>query len=60
VPEGGYYRELLNSDASIYGGSDVGNGGGVAAEPVPCVGREHSLVLTLPPLAVLVLKPEGR
>jgi 1,4-alpha-glucan branching enzyme len=56
VPEGGYWRELLNSDAMHYGGSGVGNMGGVEAAPVPAQGRFHSLALTLPPLATLFLK----
>jgi 1,4-alpha-glucan branching enzyme len=59
VPQGGWYRELLNSDAAIYGGSNLGNAGGVMAEPVPEHGLEHSLRLTLPPLGVLMLKGEG-
>lgn len=58
VPGPGYYRELLNSDASIYGGSNVGLGGGVRAEETVCHGRPYSLRLTLPPLGMLVLKPE--
>src|SRR5512143_481796 len=57
VPEGGYWREILNSDAAIYGGSGMGNLGGVDAAPVPAQGRFHSLVLTLPPLAVVFFKP---
>jgi 1,4-alpha-glucan branching enzyme len=57
VPTGGYYVELLNSDAAIYGGSNIGNGGGVTAEPIPDHGRPFSLRLTLPPLAGLILKP---
>jgi len=56
VPAPGYYRELLNSDAAVYGGSNVGNAGGVWAEAVPWHGRPFSLNLTLPPLAVLILK----
>ncbi|HEX5727126.1 MAG TPA: 1,4-alpha-glucan branching protein GlgB [Longimicrobiaceae bacterium] len=56
VPRPGVYRELLNSDAAAYGGSNLGNLGGVASEAVPEHGRAHSLCLTLPPLAVLVLK----
>ena len=43
VPEGGYWRELLNSDAAHYGGSGMGNLGGVEAAPVPAQGRFHSL-----------------
>ncbi|MEO8303893.1 MAG: 1,4-alpha-glucan branching protein GlgB [Betaproteobacteria bacterium] len=57
VPEGGYWREILNSDAAQYGGSGMGNMGGAEAAPVPAQGRFHSLALTLPPLAVLFLKP---
>jgi 1,4-alpha-glucan branching enzyme len=57
VPCGGYWRELLNSDATDYAGSGMGNGGGVRAEYLPAHGRPHSLRMTLPPLAVLFLKP---
>jgi 1,4-alpha-glucan branching enzyme len=57
VPEGGRWDEVLNTDAAIYGGSGLGNLGGVEAEPVPCHGRPHSVVLTLPPLAAVVLRP---
>jgi 1,4-alpha-glucan branching enzyme len=57
VPFGGYWRELLNSDATDYAGSGMGNGGGVRAEYLPAHGRPHSLRMTLPPLAVLFLKP---
>jgi 1,4-alpha-glucan branching enzyme len=56
VPEGGYWRELLNSDATEYGGTGVGNLGGVNAEEEPAHGRPHSLKLTLPPLGALFLK----
>ena len=56
MPEPGYYAELLNSDAAIYGGSNVGNEGGRATEPIPAHGHPQSLVLTLPPLGVLILK----
>ncbi len=58
VPFGGRHREILNTDAREYGGSGVGNAGGVTAELVPCHGRPYSLVLTLPPLAALLLLPE--
>ncbi|MBI3938661.1 MAG: 1,4-alpha-glucan branching protein GlgB [Betaproteobacteria bacterium] len=57
VPRGGTWRELLNGDAHHYGGRGHGNLGGVEAAPLPCDGRQHSLVLTLPPLAALFLKP---
>jgi len=58
VPEGGHWREILNSDAERYGGSNRGNMGGVDAVPVPLHGRTHSLTLTLPPLGVVFLKRE--
>jgi 1,4-alpha-glucan branching enzyme len=58
VPRSGRWREILNSDAPFYGGSGVGNMGRVEAESVPWHGREHSLVLTLPPLAIVLLEPE--
>ena len=60
VPEGGYWRELLNSDAPLYGGSGMGNFGGVEAAPVSAQGRFHSIVLTLPPLAAVFFKPSPR
>src|SRR4029434_9035754 len=49
VPWPGYYRELINSDAGEYGGSNLGNEGGAWAEPRPWQGQPHSLALTLPP-----------
>lgn len=58
VPFGGYWRELLNSDAREHGGSGQGNLGGVEAAPVPYHGRHFSLNLTLPPLAVVYFKGE--
>jgi len=56
VPEPGVYAELLNSDGRVYGGSDLGNGGAVASEPVPAHGFDQSLRLTVPPLGCLMLK----
>src|SRR3954468_14699352 len=50
VPRGGFWREALNSDAADYGGSGVGNMGGVEAQAVACDGHAHSITLTLPPL----------
>ena len=58
IPEGTPYLEILNTDAAIYGGSNVGNQGRVAVEPTPSHGRGQSLSLTLPPLAALYLVPE--
>ena len=60
VPAGGFWKEILNSDADVYGGSGWGNLGGVEASPLGAHGRPHSLTLTLPPLAVVFLKPESR
>ena len=60
VPHGGRWREVLNTDSAHYGGSNLGNGGAVAAEPIPMHGHPWSLALTLPPLAVLwLLGPAG-
>jgi len=56
VPVQGRWQELANSDAAEYGGSGVGNLGGVTAQPVPAHGRPWSVELTLPPLACLLLK----
>lgn len=58
VPHGGYWRELLNSDATVYWGSGQGNAGGVTAEPEPWNGRPYSVVLTIPPLGALFFKGE--
>ena len=59
VPRGGTWREILNSDADHYGGSGVGNLGGVEALPVSMHGRPQALNLTLPPLGVVFLKSTG-
>jgi 1,4-alpha-glucan branching enzyme len=56
APQAGFWREMMNSDAAVYGGSNVGLGGGAATEPVPSHGRPQSLSLTLPPLGFLALK----
>jgi 1,4-alpha-glucan branching enzyme len=58
VPQGGYWRETLNSDAPLYGGSGQGNIGGLSATPLPIHGRPFSVNMTLPPLSVLIFKPE--
>jgi 1,4-alpha-glucan branching enzyme len=57
VPRGGLYRELLNSDSEIYGGSNIGNGGSVPADPIPWHNQSFSLLVTLPPLSVVFFKP---
>ena len=56
VPHDGYWRELLNSDATDYAGSGVGNLGGKQAEEIPVHGRPYSLSLTLPPLGIVFFK----
>jgi 1,4-alpha-glucan branching enzyme len=56
VPESGIYREMLNSDSTYYQGSDVSNGVHIASQPMPAMGRPYSLVLTLPPLAGIILQ----
>jgi 1,4-alpha-glucan branching enzyme len=57
VPEPGEYLEIFNSDAEIFGGSNMGNGGRVTAEPTQSHGRPASMSLIIPPLGVLILKP---
>jgi 1,4-alpha-glucan branching enzyme len=56
VPEGGFWAELLNSDALDYGGSGMGNAGGLEAEAISVHGRPYSLNLTLPPLGMVLFK----
>jgi len=58
VPGLSFYNEILNSDSSEYWGSGVGNSGGVQAEKEQWHGRQYSINITLPPLAVVVFKPE--
>ena len=58
VPQPGNYREILNSDAGGYGGSNTGNLGGVHADRNPSHGRPCSLTVTLPPLSTLIFRPE--
>ncbi|HEY6342458.1 MAG TPA: 1,4-alpha-glucan branching protein GlgB [Bryobacteraceae bacterium] len=58
VPAGGYWKEVLNSDAPLYGGGGQGNEGGLNAAPLPIHGRPFSLNATLPPLGVVVFQPE--
>jgi 1,4-alpha-glucan branching enzyme len=53
VPKAGYYKEILNTDAEVYGGSNVGNSGGAQSEQIPWQGREYSMQIELPPLAVV-------
>jgi 1,4-alpha-glucan branching enzyme len=57
VPARGRYREVLNSDSSYYGGTNVGTSA-ATTEDVPCMGYAQSIVVTLPPLAGIVLVPD--
>ncbi|MDP2106549.1 MAG: alpha amylase C-terminal domain-containing protein, partial [Desulfobulbaceae bacterium] len=56
VPADGFWEEILNSDAHLYGGSGQGNFGGIEACPVTAFGHYHSLMVTLPPLAMVVFR----
>jgi 1,4-alpha-glucan branching enzyme len=56
VAHAGIVEEILNSDASVYGGNNVGNPGAQETEALPWNGHEHSISLTLPPLAGVVLR----
>ena len=58
VPESGFYREIINTDGETYGGSNVGNLGGVQSDARKWMGREHSVLIHLPPLATVALKLE--
>jgi 1,4-alpha-glucan branching enzyme len=60
TPYGGFWKEVLNSDATQYGGRGWGNLGGIEAVPIPLHGRTHSITLTLPPLATLYFTHPGR
>ncbi len=60
LPRGGYWLEALNSDASIYGGGNIGNLGGVTAAGIPTHGQAYSAEFTLPPLGVMVFCPEPK
>ncbi len=59
APRGGFWHEAVNSDAAVYGGSNMGNLGGVEASPVALHGRSHSLTITLPPLSVSFFQSPG-
>ncbi len=59
LPSAGRWREVLNTDAACYGGSNLGNAGMVAAEAVPSHGQPASALVTLPPLGAIYLMPEG-
>ena len=56
VPAAGFYKEVLNTDAKIYEGGNLGNQGGVYSEPQPMHGHPHSIAVNLPPLAAVVFE----
>src|SRR6202162_6249990 len=60
VPRPGFYREVINTDADTYGGSNVGHLGGIQSEDRQWMGREHLILIQLPPLATLAFKLESR
>jgi 1,4-alpha-glucan branching enzyme len=59
VPHAGFYREIINTDAETYGGSNVGNMGGVRSEAGAWQAHDHSILIQLPPLATLAFKWEA-
>jgi 1,4-alpha-glucan branching enzyme len=59
VPREGRWREIANTDSRFYGGSDMGNDGGVSTSSEPAHGEPQSLDLTLPPLSTIMLRAEG-
>ena len=59
MPKGGVWRERLNTDATEYGGSGIGNAGKVEATDTPLHGRQFSARLVIPPLATIVLMHES-
>jgi 1,4-alpha-glucan branching enzyme len=60
VPDRCFYREMLNSDSAAYWGGNLGNAGGVHSEDVPWHGKDRSIMITVPPLAVLYFTPSEK
>src|SRR5690606_25171631 len=58
VPRDAYYKELLNTDSSIYGGTNFGNDGGVQSENWAMHNHHHSVVLRIPPMGCIILKAQ--
>ncbi len=56
VPQPGFYAERLNTDATLYGGSNVGNAGGAYSQAMPWLGQPYSILATVPPLATVVFE----
>jgi 1,4-alpha-glucan branching enzyme len=59
LPQPGHWQEVLNSDSEIYGGSNVGNLGGVHAEEYKVHNQPYSADFTLPPMSVMAFRPQG-
>jgi 1,4-alpha-glucan branching enzyme len=59
VPDPGPYREILNTDSELFGGSNLGNGGLVMSQPISQNNHYHSLSITVPPLAVVAFESPG-
>jgi 1,4-alpha-glucan branching enzyme len=60
VPFPGYYKEIFNSDSELYGGGNMGNAGVVPTDPIPWQGFNHSLLLTIPALSAVYLRPDPK
>ena len=60
VPVAGFYHEILNSDAEIYGGSNQGNSGGLKSTVGQCQGQEHFITITVPPLSTVIFSLAGQ
>ena len=60
VPTAGFYKELINSDASVYGGANLGNDGGVQTKDEAWAEWPYSLDVTIPPLGIIILKLESQ
>jgi 1,4-alpha-glucan branching enzyme len=58
APSEGFWKEILNSDAPLYGGSGQGNFGGLSTIPLPIHGRPFTLNMTLPPLGIVAFQPD--
>jgi 1,4-alpha-glucan branching enzyme len=59
LPRAGKWLEIMNTDGAVYGGSNIGNMGGVTCDEIESHGQKQSAELTLPPLGIVVFKPEG-
>ena len=60
VPLAGFYRECLNTDSSNYGGSNIGNGGGVCSVNEPYAGQENLVIMSVPPLATMIFEWQAK